>query len=122
MHRTRRRFVLGGCSTVKGRGESGGPGDRIPSGQARAKAISGSAITTEWDAAASELDYRDAVMATVDGILVVDQLRTGVGSANPAAERLLGTGGQLKATLSGFLLLAKTLPNWITLAWMARNS
>ncbi|MDQ5816593.1 MAG: hypothetical protein M3516_09945 [Actinomycetota bacterium] len=41
--------------------------------------------------AGSEGDYRNAVMATLDGILVVD-LEGTVRFANPAAEGLSGSG------------------------------
>jgi diguanylate cyclase (GGDEF)-like protein/PAS domain S-box-containing protein len=51
-------------------------------------------VTAERKNADSELDYRDAVMATLDGILVVDHQGT-IRFANPAAEGLLGRGEAL---------------------------
>jgi len=52
-------------------------------------------ITAERQETETELDYRDAVMATLDGILVVDHQGT-IRFANPAAEGLLGRGAELE--------------------------
>ena len=75
-------------------------GDRVrldyPSAQPDAAAArQDTAITIERSAGESEIHYRDAVMATLDGILVVDKEGT-IRFANPAAEMLLGQGKPLQ--------------------------
>ena len=75
-------------------------GDRVrldyPSAQPdAASARQDTSITIERSAGESEIHYRDAVMATLDGILVVDKEGT-IRFANPAAEALLGQGKQLR--------------------------
>lgn len=98
--------MLRGRFTVSRRSESGRPSDRTPTERVSPDANPASAITAEWDDAASELDYRDAVMATVDGILVVDQ-HGRIRFANPSAEALLGRGDQLQGHPFGLPLVGE---------------
>ena len=62
-----------------------------------------SRMITEGSVAGSESDYRNAVMATLDGILVVD-LEGTVLFANPAAEGLLEQGDRLQDSPFGLPL------------------
>ena len=63
------------------------------------------AMKAERNGTASEADYRNAVMATLDGILVVDQGGT-IQFANPSAEALLGRGDRLESHSFGLPLVA----------------
>jgi len=81
---------------MNGRGDSGDPTMRIPETElVSSDPSSATRVTVQRKGSDTDLEFRDAVMATHDGILVVDHQGT-IRFANPAAETLLGRGDELQ--------------------------